>query len=118
MWICWKNDTLFGHLEWHDSYVFWQVLREVGASDGYDIGKGAGAKGHHVFINSVLGAYVDHMKGKRKVKGKSSATDLRINRSEDYWKSVESYDPFAKTGFDPKQAQDIISKVAKGEQGN
>ena len=58
------------------------------------------------------------MKGKRKVKGKSSATDLRINRSEDYWKSVENYDPFAKTGFDPKQAQDIISKVAKGEQGN
>ena len=118
-WIdLYKNDTLFGHLEWHDSYVFWQVLREVGASDGYDIGKGAGAKGHHVFINSVLGAYVDHMKGKRKVKGKSSATDLRINRSEDYWKSVENYDPFAKTGFDPKQAQDIISKVAKGEQGN
>ncbi len=113
-----KNDTLFKHLEWHDSYVFWQVLKEVGEQDGYDIGKGAGAKGHHIFINSVLGAYVDHMKGKRKVKGKSSATDLRTNRAEEYWQSVENYDPFAKTGFDPKQAQDIISKVAKGNKGN
>ena len=113
-----KNDKIFDHLEWHDSYVFWQVLKQMDADVGYDIGKGAGAKGHHIFINSVLGAYVDHMKGKRKVKGKSSATDLRTNRQEEYWQTVESYDPFAKSGFDPKQAEDIISKVAKGNKGN
>ena len=38
---------------------------------------------------------------------------LRTDRTEDYWKSVENYDPFAKGGFDPKQANDIVSKVDK-----
>ena len=29
-----------------------------------------------------------------------------------------SYDPFSGVKFDPKQADDIVSKVAKGKQGN
>ena len=41
-------------------------------NDGVDIGKGAGVEGLHVFINSAIGDYIDHMKGKRKIKGKSS----------------------------------------------
>ena len=112
------NDTIFQELEWHDSYLFWQCVKRIAPNDGVDIGKGAGAKGNHVFINSVLGAYVDHMKGKRKVRGKSSKSDLRGDRNEDYWKNVENYDPFSGVSFDPKQAQDIVSKVAKGKQGN
>jgi len=118
-WIdLYEKDTVFKHLEWHDSYVFWQVLKQIAPEQGVDIGKGAGAKGHHIFVNSILGEYVDHMKGKRKIKGKSSSTDLRITRNQEYWKTVETYNPFAKAGFDPKQAQDIINKVAKGDQGN
>ena len=118
-WIkLYTNDTIFKELEWHDSYLFWQILKRVAPDQGVDIGKGAGAKGHHIFINSVLGDYIDHMKGKRKIKGKSSKSDLRISRKEDYWKNVENYDPFGGVKFDPKQAEDIISKVAKGEQGN
>ena len=113
-----RNDTIFNELEWHDSYLFWQCLKRVAPADGVDIGKGAGAKGHHVFINSVLGGYIDHMKGKRKVLGKSSKSDLRGSRDEDYWKNVENYDPFGGVKFDPKQAEDIVSKVAKGKQGN
>jgi hypothetical protein len=97
------NDTIFKELEWHDSYVFWQCVNRISPNDGVDIGKGAGVKGHHVFINSVLGAYVDHMKGKRKVKGKSSASDLMIKRDEDYWKNVESYDPLGGLKFDAKK---------------
>jgi hypothetical protein len=31
---------------------------------------------------------------------------------------VEHYDPFGGVQFDAKQAEDIISKVAKGKQGN
>jgi len=112
------TDTIFKELEWHDSYLFWQILQRVAPDQGVDIGKGAGAKGHHIFINSVLGDYIDHMKGKRKIKGKSSRSDLRIQRKEDYWRNVENYDPFGGVKFDPKQAEDIISKVAKGEQGN
>ena len=118
-WIeLYEKDTLFKHLEWHDSYVFWQVLKQIAPDQGADIGKGAGAKGHHIFVNSVLGEYIDHLKGKRKIKGKSSKTDLRVLRNQDYWKNVESYNPFAKSGFDPKQAKDIIKKVAKGNKGN
>ena len=112
------RDTIFEELEWHDSYLFWQCVKRIAPNDGVDIGKGAGAKGHHVFINSVLGAYIDHMKGKRKVKGKSSKSDLRGDRKEDYWKNVEHYDLFGGVQFDAKQAEDIISKVAKGKQGN
>ncbi|RMW40731.1 MAG: hypothetical protein EA442_01355 [Candidatus Nitrosopelagicus sp.] len=103
----WTNlyiqDTIFKELEWHDSYVFWQCVKRIAPNDGVDIGKGAGAKGHHVFVNSVLGSYVDHLKGKRKIKGKSSASDLRMARDEDYWKNVESYDPFGGLKFDPKK---------------
>ena len=112
------NDTIFKEMEWHDSYLFWQCVKRVAPDDGVDIGKGAGAKGHHVFINSVLGAYVDHMKGKRKVLGKSSKSDLRGDRNEDYWKNVENYDPFGGVKFDPKQVEDIVSKTDKGKQGN
>jgi len=113
-----KNDTIFNEMEWHDSYLFWQCVKKIAPNDSVDIGKGAGVKGHHVFINSVLGSYIDHMKGKRKIKGKSSKSDLRGSRSEEYWKNVESYDPFGGVKFDPKQAEDIVSKTDKGHQGN
>ena len=112
------SDKIFKELEWHDSYVFWQCVKRIAPNDGVDIGKGAGAKGPHVFINSVLGGYIDHMKGKRKVLGKSSKSDLRGVRDEDYWQNVENYDPFRGIKFDAKQAEDIVSKVAKGKQGN
>lgn len=97
------NDSIFKELEWHDSYVFWQCVKRIAPEDGVDIGKGAGVKGHHVFVNSVLGSYVDHLKGKRKIKGKSSASDLKMTRTEDYWKNVEAYDPFGGLKFDPKK---------------
>jgi len=112
------KDTIFQELEWHDSYLFWQCVKRIAPNDGVDIGKGAGVEGLHVFINSVLGDYIDHMKGKRKIKGKSSRSDLRTKKNQEYWKNVESYDPFGGVKFDVKQAEDIVSKVAKGKQGN
>ena len=118
-WIrLYTTDAIFKEVEWHDSYLFWQILNRVAPTEGVDIGKGAGVEGLHVFINSILGDYIDHMKGKRKIKGKSSKSDLRIKRKENYWKNVESYDPFAGIKIDSKQAEDIVSKVAKGTQGN
>ena len=110
--------TIFKEIEWHDSYLFWQVLKRIAPTEGVDIGKGAGVEGLHVFINSVLGDYIDHMKGKRKIKGKSSLSDLRGKKEQAYWKNVENYDPFGGVKFDPKQEKDIVSKVAKGTQGN
>ena len=118
-WInLYNTDNIFKELEWHDSYLFWEVLKRVAPDQGVDIGAGAGVEGHHVFINSVLGDYIDHMKGKRKVKGKSSKSDLRTQRSQEYWQNVESYNPLQGIEFDPKQTDDIVSKVAKGKQGN
>jgi hypothetical protein len=54
-----------------------------------DIGYAAGVVGHHVFINSVLGAYIDHFKGTRKDQGKSLATDLKTKFPVDYWDNVD-----------------------------
>jgi hypothetical protein len=55
-------------------------------------------KGHHVFINSELGLYMDHFKGKRKTAGSSARNDLRPPRDGapanvldvDYWKKAPS----------------------------
>ena len=63
-----------------------------------DIGHAGGVKGHHVFINSVLGLYMDHFKGKRKKSGTSWSKDLSPqSRSEikgiaqlDYWKQIKN----------------------------
>ena len=38
-----------------------------------------------MLINSRLGRFMDHMKGNRKVDGKSRADDLLVARDEAYW---------------------------------
>jgi hypothetical protein len=42
--------------------------------------------GGHPLINSVLGKWMDHMKGVRKEEGRSRVSDIMVNRTEDYWK--------------------------------
>ena len=42
--------------------------------------------GGHPLINTVLGKWIDHMKGDRKTAGKSKPTDIMVNRKEDYWR--------------------------------
>jgi len=96
-----KNDTLFKLLEWHDSYVFWhlsKLYRQQHNVEVNDIGYWKGVKGHHVFINSELGLYIDHFKGKRKELKSSARNDLRPPRDGapanvldvDYWKKAPS----------------------------
>ena len=86
------QDTVFKILEWHDSYVFWHLTKKFRTEKNIqvnDIGKWIGVKGHHVFVNSELGQYIDHMKGDRKTKGSSSQKDLKTNITNiDYWKKV------------------------------
>jgi len=78
---------IFQEIEWHDSYLYWQILKRVAPNEGYDIGiMTEGNVAPHVFINSDLGKYIDHMKGKRKIKGKSYKKDLYTVRTEEYWK--------------------------------
>ena len=87
------TDEVFKLLEWHDSYVFWHLTKKYRKESPYqikvnDIGYWKGVKGHHVFVNSELGEYMDHMKGKRKKIGTSSRNDLRKEPTVDYWKKA------------------------------
>lgn len=69
--------------EWHDSYIFDKV-RESKNIPGHVI-PSATDRGH-VFVNSVLGTVMDHLKGDRKEAGKSSKTDVSANREIQYWR--------------------------------
>lgn len=83
-----KHDTIFDLDEWHDSYVFDKVriwLEEEGKIKNHNLSSNHVGEGHP-FINCDLGKYMDHLKGKRKMTGKSRRSDLRKKRKEDYWK--------------------------------
>lgn len=93
----WNYDNaekgIFKMDEWHDSWVFDQVRTKIAKqfpdwtqlnwSTGIVSGEG------HPLINSPWGAYIDHLKGDdRKRRGQSKPSDLKINRPEDYWRSL------------------------------
>lgn len=75
--------------EWHDSFVFDDVrsridgLRQLDWSEGIITGEG------HPLINSAWGAYLDHLKGKRKQAGHSLPKDLKVKRTESYWQAIQ-----------------------------
>jgi hypothetical protein len=78
------ENGIFTLEEWHDSFVFDVVrknvkLKEYNWSAGLISGEG------HPLINSEWGAYLDHLKGDRKSVGRSKDKDLKIKRTEDYW---------------------------------
>lgn len=70
--------------EWHDSFVFDAVRSVVPVIEldwAHGLIKGEG----HPLINSEWGAYLDHLKGARKIQGRSKLTDLKVTRTEGYW---------------------------------
>lgn len=83
------HDVIFDLDEWHDSFVFDAVrqtmqCRELDWSQGIVKGEG------HPLINSMWGAYLDHLKGDRKSLGHSKLKDLKVARSEPYWRTFSS----------------------------
>ena len=93
------TDEMFKLLEWTDCSTLWHLAKKYQKEKNIkvnDIGYWKGVKGHHVFINSELGLYMDHMKGNRKNAGKSARNDFRPQSLEttknmhdlDYWKKV------------------------------
>ena len=85
------SGDVFKLLEWHDSAVFWELSKKFIQEKNIkvnDIGYRQGVTGHHVFVNSVLGLYMDHFKGSRKTKMTSTRKDLRQDMDIDYWKKV------------------------------
>jgi hypothetical protein len=79
------ENGIFTMEEWHDSYVFDEILKRVPVKTlnwSAGIIKGEG----HPLINSAWGAFLDHLKGDRKQAGRSKTTDLVLKRTEEYWK--------------------------------
>jgi len=79
--------------EWHDSYIFGEVLKMFNQFPSHDYSANMYLKeaksggGGHPLINGPLGKWIDHMKGGRKDKGKSDKKDIMVNRTEDYWRN-------------------------------
>lgn len=91
------ENGIFKLPEWHDSYVFGDILKKLTVidknyldySDGIYNRTAKSGGGGHPFINSILGKYFDHMKGARKKQGKSNIKkDLVSKRSESYWNEI------------------------------
>ena len=93
------DNGIFQMDEWHDSFVFdvvrsrihklhqlnWsQDLADLRPRQGNSLGEG------HPLINSEWGAYLDHLKGERKNLGTSKREDLKIQRTEQYWKNLKA----------------------------
>lgn len=75
-------DTVFQLDEWHDSWVF-DWLRTHLAVETYLIPH---KNASHPFINSVLGAYMDHCKGARKKAGRSPPREQQGHKDVAYWR--------------------------------
>ena len=85
------EDNIFELPEWHDAYVFDVVRRYFESKNLISSHNLAGknASDHHPFVNSQLGACIDHLIGtRRKQAGCSFAADVRPSRPEFYWRIV------------------------------
>lgn len=86
------ENGIFTLEEWHDSYVFGELLKKYSEFPSHDYSADMYLKeaktggGGHPLINGPLGKWMDHMKGGRKDKGKSDKKDIMVNRTEEYWK--------------------------------
>lgn len=91
------DNGIFKLAEWHDSFVFGDILKKLIPIDKNYLDYSEGlynrtAKtggGGHPLINSILGKWFDHMKGARKKQGRSNVQkDLVSKRSESYWNEI------------------------------
>lgn len=87
------ENGIFTLEEWHDSYVFGELLNKYKHFLSHDYSaemymrEAKTGGGGHPLINGPLGKYMDHMKGGRKDLGKSKRSDIMVNRTEDYWQA-------------------------------
>ncbi len=79
-----EGDELFALAEFHDSFVLEQVVKRAGVGTK-SLSQEARTTSHPL-INGPLGRWLDHLKGPRKQAGRSHKHDLRVKRTEAYWK--------------------------------
>jgi len=84
-----NEDTLFNWQEWHDSWLFDRVREyfEYSGMENQDLNLTGNKR--HPFVNTILGKYIDHLKGDhRKKEGKSniSKKDVIVKHTNKYWK--------------------------------
>jgi hypothetical protein len=89
------DNGIFKLEEWHDSFVFGEVLKhfkafnaELDYSAEMYLKEATTGGGGHPLINTELGKYMDHLKGDRKTRGRSKRSDIMVNRNEEYWRSI------------------------------
>lgn len=90
--LAYDSGRLMTMAEWNDCWVFDETRKEVQTlnptwqqlnwSAGLIRGEG------HPLINTAWGSYLDHLKGRRKDTGRSSAKDLIVKRNERYWSAA------------------------------
>ena len=85
------DNGIFTLEEWHDSYVFGEILKKYKDFPSHDYSadmymrEAKTGGGGHPLINGPLGKWMDHMKGGRKDQGKSKPSDIMVKRQEAYW---------------------------------
>ena len=91
-WI-YESDDIFEHQESHDSFIFGEMVEDYKAVGVEFNDLGSDSASGHIFINSALGQYMDHLKGFRKEVGKSLAGDLHGNfkhKDVEWWSDVRN----------------------------
>ncbi len=79
------SGLIFTQKGWHDNWGFDLARQYLEAPEAFnDLAKNLPYGTMHPFVNSCLGAYMDHMKGARK-NGKSRKEDLIWARPDPYW---------------------------------
>lgn len=82
---CYEQDKIFDLPEWHDAFVVDWIIKKMDAPI-FNLTP-HGENYQHVFVDSFLGDYMDHMKGNRKKEGSSRRNDMKTRKSQsDYWK--------------------------------
>jgi hypothetical protein len=82
-----ETDAVFGLAQTHDSHVLHHLILEAereGLITTHSL-SGKARQHRHPLINGPLGTRLDHLKGPRKVHGRSHNNDLMTPRLEDYW---------------------------------
>lgn len=88
----WKNfylsDTIYSLDYWHDCGIYDRLRPMFGGAINFKNLSPWGKKTDHVFVQSMLGDYMDHLKGiRRKSKGRTDKKDLgKIKKHGEYWK--------------------------------